>query len=101
MSTHKGYRPASPERIAERIAWAKAVALEHGRLAHSQLVALMQPVADKDLRIACRKLTATSTSPRPRCSPPASSALIAQARPLDQRALAPSAVALSPEGGRI
>jgi hypothetical protein len=27
MSTPKGYRPASPERIAERIAWANAVAL--------------------------------------------------------------------------
>src|SRR5260370_23165663 len=27
MSTARGYRPASPERIAERIAWANAVAL--------------------------------------------------------------------------
>jgi prophage regulatory protein len=104
MSTPKGYRPASPERIPERIAWANAVALaddedcaaravllfaaeyadaddqlviddggepeinrrarglahviEYGRLAHSQLVALMQPAADKDVRIACRKLVA-------------------------------------------
>ena len=153
MSTPKGYRPASPERIAERIAWAKAVALadgedgaaravllfaaayadaddqfvinysdgddleirrrertiilcnaaiadetglalaetngsinrlaaaglvkvkgnaktltfrgrvlahvmQHKRIAYSQLNALMQPAADKDVRIACRKLAA-------------------------------------------
>jgi hypothetical protein len=32
--------------------------IEHGRLAHSQLNALMQPAADKDVRIACRKLPA-------------------------------------------
>jgi prophage regulatory protein len=32
--------------------------MEHGRLAHSQLNALMQPAADKDVRIACRKLAA-------------------------------------------
>jgi DNA-binding MarR family transcriptional regulator len=75
---------------------------EHGRLARSQLNALMQPAADKDVRIACRKLAADGDIYITEAvRPPASSALIAQARPLDQRVSAPSAVAPSPEGGRI